>query len=194
MPEATEAREERAARTASGAVQRVRFRNGDHGYGVATKVLHWLTVAAILGQFFVGYTMDLDQARDRQRDQFDVEAERLEEGAEGNGEATEERVEAEIEQREDAIDAGKDDQAAAVFGDVVTGKASDDGLSLPEVHVGLGLLVIALAVVRLLWRRTTPLPPWAEHLSTVSDGWRVGWRSCSWRRSSRRPRRESCSS
>ena len=38
----------------------VRLRNGEHGYGVVTKVLHWLTVAAIVGQFFVGYTMDAD--------------------------------------------------------------------------------------------------------------------------------------
>jgi cytochrome b561 len=51
-----------------------------------------------------------------------------------------------------------------VFSDVVTGDAFADGLSLPELHVSLGLGII-LAVVRLLWRRTTPLPPWAEHLS-----------------------------
>jgi cytochrome b561 len=36
---------------------------------------------------------------------------------------------------------------------------------LPEVHIGLGLLIIVLALVRMLWRRSTPLPPWAEHLS-----------------------------
>ncbi len=29
----------------------------------------------------------------------------------------------------------------------------------------LGLSIIGLALVRMLWRRTTPLPPWAEHLS-----------------------------
>jgi cytochrome b561 len=52
-----------------------------------------------------------------------------------------------------------------VFSDVLTGNASSDGLSLPELHVSLGLFVLVLAVVRLVWRRTTPLPPWAEHLS-----------------------------
>ena len=52
-----------------------------------------------------------------------------------------------------------------MFSDVVTGNAFGDGLSLPEAHVLLGLSVLALAVVRILWRKTTPLPPWAEHLS-----------------------------
>jgi cytochrome b561 len=27
----------------------MRLRNGEHGYGVVTKFLHWLTVAAIAG-------------------------------------------------------------------------------------------------------------------------------------------------
>ena len=31
--------------------------------------------------------------------------------------------------------------------------------------MSLGLLILVLAVVRTLWRRSTPLPPWAEHLS-----------------------------
>jgi cytochrome b561 len=35
-------------------------RNGDHGYGGVSKALHWLTVSALLGQFLVGYSMDLD--------------------------------------------------------------------------------------------------------------------------------------
>ena len=144
---------------------RVRLRNGRHGYGVVTKALHWLTVLAILGQFLVGYSMDVDGADGRQQELFEVEADRLEEEAKDQGEAVEEQVEAEIERREDALDAGKDDQAAAVFSDVVTGSAFRNGLSLPEVHVALGLAIIVLAVVRMLWRRTTPLPPWAEHLS-----------------------------
>ena len=139
--------------------------NGAHGYGVVTKLLHWLTVAAILGQFVVGYRMDFDDALDRQDDLLDAEADRLEEEAEGQGEAAEERAEADIEAREDALDARQDDEAASVFSDVVTGDAFGDGLSLPELHVGLGLFILLLAAVRLLWRRSTPLPPWAEHLS-----------------------------
>jgi cytochrome b561 len=139
-------------------------RNGDHGYGVVTKLLHWATVAAIAGQFLVGYGMDLDDALDRDEDRLDAEADRLEDQAEGRGREAEERVESEMEAREDALDAGKDDQASAVFSDVVTGDAFADGLSLPELHVSLGLLVLVLAAVRIVWRRTTPLPPWAEHL------------------------------
>jgi cytochrome b561 len=144
---------------------RMRLRNGDHGYGVVTKFLHWLTVAAVLGQFVVGLGMDFDEASDRQKDQIDAVADRLEDEAEGRGEAAEERAEAEIERREDALDVREDDEASGVFSDVVTGDAFRDGLSLPELHIGLGLLVIVLAAVRLLWRRAASLPPWAEHLS-----------------------------
>jgi cytochrome b561 len=143
----------------------MQLRNGAHGYGVVTRFLHWLTVAVILGQFVVGYTMDFDEASDRAKDRFKDEADRLEEDAEGRGEAAEEQIEAEIEAREDTLDAGKDHQASEVFSDVLTGNAYSDGLSLPELHVSLGLFVLVLAAVRLVWRRTTPLPPWAEHLS-----------------------------
>jgi cytochrome b561 len=36
----------------------VRLRNGERGYGLVTKVLHWLTVLALVGQLFLGYAMD----------------------------------------------------------------------------------------------------------------------------------------
>ncbi len=143
------------------------LRNGVHGYGVVTKALHWLTVLAVLVQFVVGYVMDIDASHDRAEDQLRAESERLEDEAEGQGEAAEERVEAETERREDLLDAEKGEEASAVFSDVAGGTALADGLSLPEVHVGLGLFIIALAVLRLLWRRTTPLPPWAGHLSSA---------------------------
>jgi cytochrome b561 len=149
----------------TGKVEPVRYRNGRHGYGVVTKFLHWLTVAALAGQFLVGYGMDLDEASDRQDDRLDAEADRLEEEAENQGEAAEEQARAEIERREEALDAAKDDQASGVFSDVVSGNAFADGLSLPELHVILGLSILLLAALRLLWRRTTPLPPWAEHLT-----------------------------
>ncbi len=142
----------------------MQVRNGDHGYGVVTKFLHWMTVAAIVGQFLVGYGMDLDEGLDRQEDRLDAEADRLADDAGGRGKDAEERAEAELEAREDALDAGKDDQASRVFSDVVTGDAFGNGLSLPELHVSLGLLILVLAGVRILWRRTAPLPPWAEHL------------------------------
>ncbi len=138
------------------------LRNGDHGYGAVTKLLHWGTVAALLAQFVVGWTMDLDEGLDRQDD---ADADRLEDRAEGQGEAAEEQAEGVIEAREAALDARDDEAASAVFSDVATGSAVGDGLSLAELHVGLGLLVLALALARVLWRRSTPLPPWAAHLS-----------------------------
>jgi cytochrome b561 len=141
------------------------LRNGAHGYGAVTKLLHWGTVGAIGAQFLVGYGMDVDDALDAEDDRLDADAERREEEAEGQGEEAEERAEAESEAREDALDAREDDAAAEVFSDVLTGEAFGDGLSLPELHVSLGLLIILLGVIRLAWRRTTPLPPWAEHLS-----------------------------
>ena len=38
------------------------LRNGDHGYGVVTKSLHWVTVLAVAAQFVVGYTMEVDDS------------------------------------------------------------------------------------------------------------------------------------
>ena len=141
------------------------LRNGDHGYGIVTKALHWLTVAAVVGQFLVGYSMDVDEPLEREEERLEAEADRLERTAEDQGEAAEERAELEIEEREARIDARDDDQAAELFSSVVSGEAFDGGLSLPEVHISLGLLIIVLAVARVLWRRATPLPPWAQHLS-----------------------------
>ena len=134
----------------------MRYRNGAHGYGLVTKALHWLTVAAILGQFLVGYSMDFGDAFDGQQDAVKAESDQREEAAEGQGEAAEARAEAESERREDAVDAKDDDAAASVFSDVVTGRAFGDGLSLPEVHVLLGLSILALAAVRILWRHDHP--------------------------------------
>jgi cytochrome b561 len=141
------------------------LRNGDHGYGFVTKLLHWLTVAAIAGQFLVGYLMDFDDSLDAEEDRLDAEADRLEDQAKDQGDAAEDRVDAEIDARENALDARGDGEASSVFSDVVTGDGWSDGFSLPELHVGLGLLILVPATLRLLWRRTTPLPPWAEHLS-----------------------------
>lgn len=37
---------------------RPRLRNGEHGYGLVTKGLHWAIVAAIVAQFTLGYLLD----------------------------------------------------------------------------------------------------------------------------------------
>ena len=123
------------------------LRNGTHGYGVVTKVLHWLTVLAVAAQFVIGLSMDADAGADRADGRVDTFEERGEDTAEREGEAAEERFEAEVERRDDAADA---------MGYSGTGLTA---------HVAVGLLVLLLGITRLVWRRRTPLPPWAEHLS-----------------------------
>lgn len=52
------------------------------------------------------------------------------------------------------------------------GDEDDDGLSLldgpldlVDLHVLLGVAIIVLALARIAWRATTPLPPWDERLT-----------------------------
>ncbi|GAA4365102.1 cytochrome b [Nocardioides caricicola] len=99
----------------------MRLRNGEHGYGLVTKTLHWVTVLAVAAQFTVGYLMDDDSGRGRGR---------------GRGEAS---------------GHGR-------------GRGGDDDPDLLWVHVALGLTILALALLRVLWRRTA-LPPWASQLT-----------------------------
>lgn len=82
-----------------------------------------------------------------------------EDAAERRGEAEEERFEADIERLEDDLDAREDDYVSAAFSDVWSGRAFDDGVNLAKVHVLLGLSLLAMGVLRLMWRATTPLPP-----------------------------------
>jgi cytochrome b561 len=158
------------------------WRNGEHGYGLVTKVLHWLTVGLLLAQVVVGLTMDshahetaADVAADAADDRADALEERREEQAERDGEAAEERLEGEVERREEAadrVDAGGDH--AEVARALLTGDGLSDGVQGLELHLVLGTLVLAVGLLRLLWRRTTPLPPWAEHLSDRErqlEGW-----------------------
>ena len=69
------------SRSTTGWGDLVRYRNGAHGYGLVTKALHWLTVAAILGQFLVGYAMDFGEGAERQEDLAREEADRQEDEA-----------------------------------------------------------------------------------------------------------------
>lgn len=106
-----------------------RFRNGEHGYGVVTKTLHWLVVAAMAAQFAVGYLMDAGgRGRGRGRGRG---------GESGRGRGR----------------GGEYD----VFGDD----------TLLTIHVVLGLTILVLAAIRVVWRRMTPLPPWAPTLSSA---------------------------
>ena len=129
--------------------------NTENGYGAVTKSLHWLTVAALAVQFTVGLTMEADDAV------LDLEKDRIaqfEEYVEGQGQAAEEMFEGEIDRMEAVLDAQEDGYVWAAFG--------EPGLSLPEVHVLLGLSIMILGLLRVLWRRFTPLPPWAAHLGS----------------------------
>ena len=125
--------------------------NGEHGYGAATKVLHWLTFSVIVAQFLVGYTMSTensaaDAAADRVKDSK-AQCEATEDS--DAAEAEEDRCEEEVDRREDALDDRADDDAPS------------------RLHVVLGLLILALAVARVAWRRIGGLPPWAPALSRV---------------------------
>lgn len=144
----------------------MRLRNDESGYGAVTKVLHWLTVLVIAAQFVVGCTMDADDAAiDREDERIDRLEDLGEDATEARGERAEEAFEAEIERLRDELDAREDEYVSEAFSDVFSDGALADGLSLPEAHVLLGLSLILLGVLRMAWRRTTPLPPWAEHLS-----------------------------
>lgn len=115
------------------------LRNGPDGYGRLTKVLHWATVLALVAQFAVGYSLDLDDACDPQ-------------GEELSGGDTTDAFEERLDRIEDQCEARAD--GYDVF---------DDGLL--TLHVLLGVLIIVLALVRLAWRRLDGLPPWAASLS-----------------------------
>jgi len=144
----------------------MRLRNGQHGYGVVTKTLHWLTAAAIAAQFAVGLSMEADDAAlEREKERIEQLEELGEEEARRQGEAAEEQFEAEIERLEEELDTREDEYVADAFRNVFSGEFITDGVSLPEVHVLLGLSIMLLGLLRVVWRGTTPLPPWADHLS-----------------------------
>lgn len=144
----------------------MRLRNGPHGYGTVTKALHWATVLAVAGQFGVGLTMEADDAAlDREDARIDELEDRGEEAAERGGEASEEAFETYIDSLEDQLDAREDNYVGAALSDLLGGAGWVDGISSPEAHVLLGLTLVALGLARVLWRATTPLPPWAPHLS-----------------------------
>ncbi|MGE2717204.1 cytochrome b/b6 domain-containing protein [Mycolicibacterium litorale] len=134
----------------------MRLRNGEYGYGAVTKALHWLTVAAVVAQFAVGWSMEADDAA------FDREDDRIDALEDAGGD----RVEAEIDRLEDELDHREDNYVADAASGLLGGDGFADGLSRAELHVLLGLSLILLALMRVVWRRVGGLPPWAEHLGT----------------------------
>lgn len=120
------------------------------GYRPSQKVLHWLTVAAVGAQFAVGYNLDLDEECDPP-------------GEDRSGGDTSDAFEERLDRLEERCEARADDY------DLLGG-----GFDLAELHLLLGLTVLALGVVRPLWRRVAGLPPWSEHLS-AADRRLVHW-------------------
>ncbi len=154
----------------------MRLRNGDHGYGLVTKSLHWLTFAVIVGQFLVGYTMSTEgSAADAAADRVKDSKEQCEATEDSDAaEAEEERCEEEVDRREDALDDRADDALGTAWDDLRRGDLLDGGVTPPEWHVLLGLVILVLAVARVFWRFAGALPPWAPALSHVErtlEGW-----------------------
>jgi len=119
----------------------MRLRTGADGYGLVTKGLHWLTVALVAAQFAVGWSLDLDDGCDQP-------------GEERSGGDTSDRAEDRLDRREELCEADADRL------DLVTG-----AFDLPELHLVLGLSILAMGVVRPLWRRFDGFPPWSDALS-----------------------------
>lgn len=127
------------------------LRNGDHGYGLVTKTLHWATVLAMAVQFTIGYGMDADAEVDRADEELDAR----EDACESEDDAAEERCEEAVERQEEALEDGD----YAIF---------DGTFDLIDLHVVLGLVILTLALARTAWRIGTPLPPW-DHRLTPTD-------------------------
>ncbi|MCW2762762.1 MAG: hypothetical protein JWR85_2963 [Marmoricola sp.] len=46
---------------------------------------------------------------------------------------------------------------------------AEDAITLLPLHVTLGITILAIAIIRVVWRLSTPLPPWAESLSRAEQ-------------------------
>lgn len=127
------------------------------GYGVVTKTLHWLTVAALVLQFVVGYAMSTDADCDPP-------------GEDRSGGDTSDAEDERIDRIEEACEARLGDEGTleTAWSDLWGGGIGVDGISLPELHILLGLAILLLGGVRVAWRMIAPLPPWAPRL-TVGD-------------------------
>jgi cytochrome b561 len=132
------------------------LQNTETGYGLVTKLLHWATVVALTAQFVVGYLLDDDSGHGRGRGRG---------GDGGNGRGGDGDSSGPGSGHELVLDRGRgrggggDDDWSIGFG------PGDDRLA--TIHVGLGLTILSLAVIRVCWRRATSLPAWAEGLSAT---------------------------
>ena len=128
------------------------LRNGEHGYGGITKTLHWLTFALIVAQFVVGYTMSTEDSA---------------------ADAAADRVHDSKEQCKDR----PDEKQLRGGGRPPGGRTRRPGRRRrpvgPARRAGV-CSILALAVLRVVWRFAGALPPWAPALSHVEralEGW-----------------------
>ncbi|HOB04747.1 MAG TPA: cytochrome b/b6 domain-containing protein [Propionibacteriaceae bacterium] len=139
-----------------------RWRNDDRGYGIVTRLLHWLTAGLLLVQFIVGYVMDVDdsgggQGRGRGGGRGGDRG--------GNGQG-----------RGRGQGRGDDDGGSAGGGGDSAGDDSGvgdllGGFDLMDVHTVLGISILVVILLRLLWRWRTPLPPWDPTLTPGEQRW-----------------------
>jgi cytochrome b561 len=122
----------------------VRLRNDASGYGLVTQTLHWLTLALVLAQLAVGYLLDVDDSGAGRG------RGRGRSGESGRGRGR----------------GGSDDEGGY---DVLDGT-----FDLLDVHVLLAVAILTVAVLRVLWRTSTPLPPWSPRL-TRTDRLVLSW-------------------
>lgn len=118
----------------------MRWRSGPDGYGVLTRLVHWLTVGLVAAQFAVGWSLDLDDCDPA--------------GEDRNGGDTSDAEEERLDRLEDLCE----QQAEGL--DLIGG-----GFDLAELHLGLGVTILLIGLLRPVWRRYDGFPPWSEHLS-----------------------------
>ena len=86
------------------------LRNGEHGYGLVTKTVHWGTLLLMAVQFTIGYGMDAEAETDRADDRLDAR----EDACESENDAAEDRCEDAVDRQEDAV---KDDDYTVFDGE-----------------------------------------------------------------------------
>ncbi|MFD4323950.1 cytochrome b [Nocardioides sp. NPDC058538] len=124
------------------------------GYGVVTKTLHWLSVAAFALQFVVGYAMSTDADCDPL-------------GEDRSGGDTSDAEEERLDRLEDACEAREADPLDAAWSELWGGGIGVDGISLAELHILLGLSILVLGGFRVAWRMIASLPPWSPRLTAA---------------------------
>jgi cytochrome b561 len=142
------------------------------GYGVVTKTLHWLTVAAFVLQFVVGYVMstEAEEPLGETSAQADCDPPGEDRGGGDTSDAEEERMdrlEEACEAEQDRLEERGEDTLTAAWTDLWSGQLGEGGITLPELHILLGLAILLLGGLRVAWRMIAPLPAWDPRLTAT---------------------------